>query len=580
MSATTNNLPKVPTGIEGLDDITGGGLPRGRSTLLCGGAGTGKTLLAFEFLVRGASLFNEPGVFVAFEESAAELGANVASFGFDVAGLMAKNQLEIDHIYFEHSHVSGVFDLDGLFIRLDMALKKVNAKRVVLDSIDVLFLALANPVLVREEMRRLVHWLKARGLTSVITAESGEKYLTRDGMEEYVSDCVILLENRITYHAATRLLRVVKYRGSAHGTNEYPFLIGEKGISVLPITALMVDLPSSCERVSSGIVRLDTMLGGSGYYRDSMVLVSGPPGSGKSSLAAEFARAACARGERCLYFLMEESSQQVVRNMQSIGINLQPGIDQGLLHFVMTRPTLYGLEIHLAKIEQAINNYKPSAVVFDPITSLHIIAEPVEVEMMLVRLVNFLKAGQITGYFVSISDDIQHSASTEIGISTLIDSWVQLRDVESDGERNRLIVVLKSRGMAHSNQMREFILSERGIELLDVYTGPNGVLTGSARIAQQAREEDAVREQQAEIERRSLLLNRKRLLKDAHVAVLEEELVENEVELKRSIARTAQQKEREWKTRHAIAQSRKADEPVAQPGPASGTQADASGGTS
>jgi circadian clock protein KaiC len=479
MVIASDGLPKTPTGIPGLDDITGGGLPQGRTTLVCGGTGAGKTLLALEFLVHGAALYDEPGVFFTFEESADELCVNVASLGFDLSGMIAYRKLDIDQVCLERSPIGGVYDLDGLFIRLDTALKKVGAKRVVLDSIDMLFLALPNPVMIREEIRRLLRWLKAKEVTVIITGECVTGGLTRDGMEEYVADCVILLENRVVQQTMTRLLRIVKYRGSMHGTNEYPFLISNEGISVLPVTTLCLDLPSSSERISTGVPQLDAMLGGQGYYRDSIIMVSGPPGSGKSSIAAQFAQACCARGERCIYFLLEESTNQIVRNMRSIGIDLQVFIDNGLLQVITTRPTLHGMEMHLSLFHQAIVDFKPRSVIFDPISTLHNIEDVASLKSMVLRLVNFLKAHQITGHFVSLTEQ-GLTAPVELGLSSLIDSWVQLRNVESNGERNRVLVVLKSRGMSHSNQLREFVLSKDGIELVDVYIGPSGVLTGSA----------------------------------------------------------------------------------------------------
>lgn len=521
MPIANTDLPKAATGIEGLDDITGGGLPRNRPTLLCGGTGTGKTLIAMEFLVHGAALYDEAGIFITFEENVNELRANVASFGFDVEGLIAKKKLEIDHVSLERGEISGAYNLDGLFIRLDLALKNIHAKRVVLDSVDMLFAALPNPALIREEIHRLLRWLKERNMTVVVTGESGDNKLTRTGVEEFVADCVITLDNRVTRQATNRLLRIVKYRGSAHGTNEYPFLIGPEGISVLPVTTLALDFAISDERVSTGITRLDTMLDGKGYYRGSTIMVSGPPGSGKSSLAAAFAVAACARGERCLYFLLEEPANQLVRNMRSIGIDLQPWQDNGLLQFEVTRPTLYGLEMHLARFHRAVVAFKPSVVIFDPISTLHSIENPIALKLMLLRLANYLKSLQITTHFVSLTSQGEPIPSSETGISSMIDSWILLRDVESNGERNRVVLVLKSRGMPHSNQSREFTLSQNGIELIDVYVGASGILTGSARIVQEAQEKSIAQALQTETEHRTMALESQRKLKDARIAAIE-----------------------------------------------------------
>lgn len=562
-----DGLSKAPSGIEGLDDITGGGLPRGRSTLLCGGTGTGKTLMAMEFLVHGAVLYGEPGVFITFEESEQDLRDNIASFGFDLDGLIGQHQLMIDCVLLEPIAVSGTYDLDGLFVRLEQAIKQVDAKRVVLDSVDMLFSTLPNRLLVREELRRLLRWLKLRGLTVIITAESDNGNLTRDSVEEYVSDCVIALENRVTRQASVRLLRIVKYRGSAHGGNEYPFLIGEKGISVLPVTSLSLDLVVSQERVSTGIPRLDTMLDGKGYYRGSSIMVSGPAGSGKSSVAAKFAQATCNRGERCLYFLLEESRDQVVRNMRSIGIDLQPFVDCGLLRFMMTRPTLYGLEAHLARFHQAINEFKPSAVVFDPITILHVIEDRQANQSMLMRLVNYLRLQQITAHFVTLTAQGAILSPSEVGISSLIDSWIQLRDVESNGERNRVLLILKSRGMPHSRQLREFVMSSHGIDLVDIYTGSAGVLTGSARILQEMQEASDVRAIRNEIERRTIELASKRQLKDTRIAAIEAEFAASQAVEERLVELNKQRELYEVRASQKMFQSRQSDLDVAPDAP-------------
>src|SRR4051812_23347799 len=330
MSATNQandlQLRKARTGIEGFDEVTGGGLPAGRPAVICGSAGCGKTLFAMEFLVRGAIDFGEPGVFVAFEETEDDLIKNVRSLGFDLNDLVEKQLLAIDHIRIERSEIeeAGEFDLEGLFVRLGLAIDSIGAKRVVLDTLEALFSGFTNHAILRAELRRLFLWLKERGVTAVITAERGEGQLTRQGMEEYVSDCVILLDHRVSDQLSTRRLRIVKYRGSSHGTNEYPFLIDSDGISVIPITSLKLEFSAPNEFVSTGSAGIDAMLGGKGVYRNSTVLVSGTTGSGKSSIAAHFVSAACARGERCLYFAFEESPGQILRNMRSIGIDLEP----------------------------------------------------------------------------------------------------------------------------------------------------------------------------------------------------------------------------------------------------------------
>ena len=459
-------LPKAPTGIPGMDEITGGGLPKGRPTLVAGGAGCGKTLFAMEFLVNGATQYDEPGVFVAFEENAEELAQNVASLGFDLKKLSKQKKLIIDYVRVERSEIeeTGDYDLDGLFIRLGHAIDSIGAKRVVLDTIEVLFSALSNQGILRAELQRLFRWLKDKGVSAVITAERGDGTMTRFGLEEYVADCVILLDHRVTDQVSTRRLRIVKYRGTLHGTNEYPFLITEEGISVLPITSLGLEHQAPVERVSTGVKELDDMLGGKGYYRGSSVLLSGTAGTGKSSLSASFVDAACRRGERCLYFSFEESTSQILRNMRSIGIDLAPHVKKGLLQFQVSRPTLYGLEMHLVTIHNLIKKHKPEAIVLDPITDFFAVGSTAEVKAAITRIIDFLKTNQVTALLTSYTEDDSPNESV-VGVSSLIDTWISLRNIENNGERHRGLFILKSRGMAHSNQIRSFELTSEGIKI-------------------------------------------------------------------------------------------------------------------
>ncbi|MDZ4801005.1 MAG: circadian clock protein KaiC, partial [Bryobacteraceae bacterium] len=464
-------LPKCPTGIQGLDEITGGGLPLARPTLVCGGAGCGKTLLAAEFLVRGAVQFDEPGVFMSFEETEPELHANVASLGFDLTGLVRRKKILVDHVHIERSEFqeTGEYDLAGLFVRLGHAIDSIGAKRVVLDTLEVLFASLPNEAILRAELRRLFRWLKDKGVTAVITAERGTGQLTRHGLEEYVSDCVIVLDHRVTDQIATRHLRVVKYRGALHGTNEFPFLIGDEGISVLPITSLSLNHTVSNERIATGIPRLDAMLGGKGFFRGSSILLTGTPGTGKTIVSANFAHAAARRGERVLFFSFEESPQQIIRNLHSIGLRLEPLVKRGLLRFHSARPSLYGLEMHLATMFKEIATFKPQVVVIDPITSLMDAGTDSECKAMITRLIDFLKAGQVTSLFTSLTQGGQALQQSEASMSSLMDSWLLLQDFEGNGERNRVFYVLKARGMAHSNQIREFLISNHGIDIVDAY---------------------------------------------------------------------------------------------------------------
>ena len=533
MKSHLEPLPKTLTGIQGLDEITYGGLPQGRPTLLVGAAGSGKTMLAMEFLVRGATEFGESGVFVSFEETVKDLDANFTSRGFDLDELIAEKKLYIDHVRIERSEIeeTGEYDLEGLFIRLAHAVKTVGAKRVVLDTIEALFAGLTNTGILRAELRRLFAWLKERGLTAIITGERGDTTLTRYGLEEYVADCVIVLDNRVIDQISTRRLRIVKYRGSQHGTNEYPFLIESNGITVLPITSIGLDHEASTERISTGIERLDSMLGGKGYYRGSSILVSGTAGTGKSSLAAIFADAACQRGERALYFAFEESPSQIIRNMRSINIDIQQHLDKGLLTFHASRPTASGLETHLAQMFKIVMDLKPTVMIVDPISNLISIGNDNEVKSMLTRLVDFLKSNHITTMFTSLTTAGQSLEHTEMGMSSLMDSWIVLRDVEHMGERNREIHILKSRGMPHSNQLREFVITDQGIDLLDVYVGPAGVLTGTARVVQETKERAEAVMRDHEIESRKRELDGRRKALDAQVAALNAEIGMTEAEL-------------------------------------------------
>jgi circadian clock protein KaiC len=513
-------LQKISSGISGLDEITGGGLPKGRPTLVCGNAGCGKTLMAMEFLVRGAVEHHEPGVFMSFEENEEELASNVASLGFDLKALSARKKIVLDHVRIERGEIqeTGEYDLEGLFIRLNHAIDSIGAKRVVLDTIEGLFAALPNHSILRSELRRLFRWLKDKGVSAIITAERGDGMLTRHGLEEYVADCVILLDHRVNEQLSTRRLRVVKYRGSVHGTNEYPFLISKDGFSVLPVTSMGLDHPASSERISSGVSRLDTMLGGKGFFRGSSILVSGTAGTGKSSIAAAFVDAAARRGERSLYFAFEESQNQILRNMSSISLNLEPWVTKGLLQFHAARPSLCGLEMHLLTIYDAVKKFKPRVVVMDPVTNLISVGTEIEVRSMLTRLIDFFKTEQVTALFPSLTNG--DSSQSEVAISSLMDVWILLRNIESAGERNRGLFILKSRGMEHSNQIREVLLSNQGIGLVDVYAGPATVLTGSARIEQAGREKADVDRRKAQADRRQREIERQRGVTDAQIAVL------------------------------------------------------------
>lgn len=554
-------ISKAASGIKGLDEITGGGLPEGRPTLICGSAGSGKTMLALEFLVRGATEYAEPGVFMAFEETQEDLAKNVASLGFDLNDLIARKKLVVDYVHIEPSEIqeTGDYDLEGLFVRLQYAIDAVGAKRVVLDTLEALFSGLSNQAILRAEIRRLFRWLKDRKLTAVITGEKGDGVLTRYGLEEYVSDCVILLDNRVQDQIASRRLRIVKYRGSSHGPNEYPFLIDNEGFSVLPLSSLRLQHPAPTQRISSGIPDLDKMFGGKGYYRGSTILISGTAGSGKTSLAAHFAGATCARGEKCVYFSFEESFNQLARNMRSIGLDLKRQQAAGRLHFQAWRPTMYGLEMHLLQMHKVVEQFKPSVVIVDPITALLTGSAQADVQSVMMRFIDFMKGKQITGLLTSLTGAGSATEQTEVGISSLIDTWLLVRDLEINGERNRAIYVIKSRGMAHSNQVREFVISSSGLRLIPAYTGGGRVLTGTSRVVQEAEEAAERLNREREIERKRMSLEVKRKSMEAQIAALREQFEAEQRDIASSVTDLESAEQQSLADRDAFARSRKAN---------------------
>lgn len=557
-----NILQKTLTGIQGFDEITEGGLPTGRPTLVCGDAGCGKTLFAMEFLFRGATQFNEPGVFMSFEETGEELMVNVASLGFDLQDLTERKLISLEHVHLDRSEIeeTGEYDLEGLFIRLNLAINTIGAKRVVLDTIESLFGELSNETILRAELRRLFRWLKDKGVTVIITGERGSGQYTRHGLEEYVSDCVIMLYNHVSNLSSTRRLRILKYRGSSHGSNEYPFTIEKNGFSVLPITSIGLNYAISSERVSTGVPGLDSMLEGKGFYSGSSILVSGTAGTGKSSLAAHFTVSRCAAGERVLYFSLEEPKNQIIRNMRSIGIDMEPWVQKGLLHFHTVRPTMYSLEMHLTRMYSEIQAFKPSVVIVDPLNSFISGNDLLDTRNISLRLIDYLKMNDITGMFTSLtSTDVGNIEKTNIYISSLIDTWIFVSDVEQGGERNRVIYVLKSRGMNHSNQMREFLLTDKGIQLEDVYIGMEGVLTGSARLAQEAKEKAALTSYQEEIERKQLHLERKRKALETKVALQWAEFETEEAEVLNLIEQEKKNQEYMMLQRQRMKHHRKGD---------------------
>jgi circadian clock protein KaiC len=553
-----NGIAKCRTGIRGLDEITEGGLPRGKPTLVCGGPGCGKTVLGMEFLVSGATQYDEPGVFFAFEETPPELNQNFATMNFDVARLCAHKKLYVEHVEIKRHDIeeAGEYDLTGLFVRLQKAIDSVGAKRMVLDTVEFLFSGFRDSMILRAELRRLFQWVKERNLTTIVTAESGNGQLTRHGLEEYVADCVIALDNRVNNLNTIRHLRVVKYRGSAHGNSEYPFIITGSGFSVLPLSLQSLTHKASNQRVPSGIRALDEMLDGKGFFRASSILVSGSAGTGKSSIAAHFVHAACQRGERAVLFASEQSQDEISRNMRSIGIDLEPWVKKDLLRFYTVRTGSCGLEKHLVLMHDAITAFSPKVVVIDPISNYGSIGTADDVKSMLTRLLDMFKSRNITAMFTSLIGAGHTAEDSIVGMSSLMDTWLLLENLESNGERTRGLNIMKSHGMAHSNQIREFRLTNHGAQLVDVYVGPRGVLTGSARELQGMQDRAAVQEQQQELARKRDELNRKRQQMEAQIAGLRSEFEVEEQEVTRTLAQTEAHEKRISRERVQMGQIR------------------------
>lgn len=533
-----NGLAKEPTGIPGLDILLEGGLPAGRLTLVCGGPGTGKTVLGMQILAQGALEADEPGVFLAFEEDRDELLANMTGFGWDLASMERSGKLVVDSAGLSLAELreAGAFDLSGLFVRLQAAMDQVGARRVVIDTIESLFTAIPDVAVVRAELVRLMRWLRDRGVTAFITAPRGNGALTRYGIEEYITDCVILLDQRVAEQGTTRWMRVVKYRGSGHVNDEVPFLIGSTGFSVLPLVSLPLDYQASDRRLSTGVPTLDDMLGG-GYYEGSAVLVSGTAGSGKSSLAAHLLERTCRDGGRAAMFAFEESESVIVRNMRSIGIDLAPWLENDRLRIVSCRPGRYGLESHLVAIHKAVVDFKPSVLVLDPISGFEHLGTVERGKSMVTRVLDLVRREGVTTLMTNLVKGGGAKDQTDIGVSSIMDTWISVRDVESDGERNRAIYIIKARGMAHSNQVREFLLTPEGIQLRPVYTGPAGVLVGTARAVQEAAEESDARNRAREIERLERHLEGEQRKLEARVAALRAESEAAQDELSAQIDR-------------------------------------------
>ena len=471
VAAKNRGLEKCPTGIKGFDEITEGGIPRNRITLLSGGTGTGKTLLGIDFLISGVTKYDETGVFMSFEENGDELFEDVGSLNFDLQSLVTDKQIQLEYVVLERRDVQadGEFNLEGIFVRLELAIDSIGAKRVVLDSIDSLFAGVTDVGILRLEIKRLFRWLKNKKVTTIITGETTQGTYTRHGLEAYISDCIIFVDNRVREQISTRRMRVIKYRGSNHGTNEYPFVIDKNGLSVIPITSAGLDSPGSSERLSTGIPSLNALFNGGGYTRGSTVLVSGTAGTGKTSLGVAFAVETCSRGERCVLLSYEESPGQLIQNMTSIGFDLAPLVKSGLLLIVSTRPSFFGLEMHLLDLYKMLAEFKPQAVVIDPISSLLGQGNPLEIQSMLTRMIDALKSQSITGVFTSlVSSTEQNDTSGEIGVSSLIDTWIVVRELEETEGRRRIrgLYIVKSRGMGHSSDVHKLVMSDSGMTVI------------------------------------------------------------------------------------------------------------------
>ena len=460
-------LPKSLTGIQGLDDITYGGIPQNRPTLLVGSIGTGKTIFAMEYIINGITMFNEPGVFMTFEEQTDELQINVTSMGYNLSKLIADNKIYLEHLHIDHREIqaTGKYDIEGLFIRIEMAIEKVKAKRIVLDALDTLFIGLDSQIL-RSEIKRLFFWLKEKKVTAIITSEVGDIFLTRLGFEEVVADCVIELNNRLNNQISTRRLRIVKYRGSYHSTNEYPFMIDHKGITIFPIISEAPQIIVSNERISSGIKQIDEMLDGRGFYVGSSILVSGSAGTGKSSIAASFIKDVCEKKGTALYCAFEEAPNQIKRNMASIGIFLEPYEKSGNLHFYYSRPTLQTLELHFIAIKKLIKQINPSVVILDPITNLMIENINSDIRTMLTRFVDYLKMEQITVLLTATLtvSSLELIQSNE-GISSMVDTCIMIQEKNIIDSRRRTLYIMKSRGICNSKKEVEFIITSEGISI-------------------------------------------------------------------------------------------------------------------
>lgn len=565
-SANEDNRPKgiskAATGISGFDEITLGGLPRGRPSLIAGGAGSGKTVFAMEFIIHGATRFNEPGIFVSFEENLSELKKNFASLGYDLDKLVEEKKIYLDHIFMDRNLLleTGEYDLDAMFFRLGYLIDSIGAKRIALDTIEVLFSGLTNHAVLRSELIRLFRWLKDRGVTAVVTGEKGEKSITRFGLEEYVADCVVYLDSRVSEQITTRRLRVIKYRGSVHGPDEYPFLITRDGITIFPITSVKTNYKISRERISTGIESLDNMLGEKGFFRGSSVLLSGSAGTGKTSFAGVFVDAACRRGEKSLYIAMEETQDQICRNLESIGLDLEQWVEKGLLDFYITRPSHHGLEMHLAMIEDLLNKHSPAVAVIDPMTDFLSVGGGKEVKSLLTRLIDLMKSKGVTIILTDLIKGDVNPEKSNVYISSLIDTWILLRNEEYNGERSRGLTIIKSRGMPHSNQIREFTMSNNGITLVQPYIGPEGVFMGSARVIQEAKDKADMLVRQRSIQQKRDALEEKHREYEAKIAALQAQFNAEEKEISLAIEQAEHDLNIKKTDRKAIATVRKADE--------------------
>ena len=544
----------VSTGVKGLDDVLGGGIPQGHAMLLVGKPGTGKSILSMEYLLHGIELHKENGVYISFEESEKQIISNAASFGWKFEEMVKKNKLAISYIDMqpEQMRTVGDYDLSALILRVKGAIKKVNARRVVIDGINNLLSTFDDERIIRSDLLRLIREIKEVNATIFITGERGHDSWSKMGFEEYLADGLMHLDNRTDGNYQTREIQVVKCRGINHYTGKSPFIINSEGMSIRPLITADFDYKVLKSRVSTGIADIDNMLGGKGLYRGSTVYITGPSGAGKTSISSSFANGACSRGERALFLAFEESSDQIIRNMKSIGLSLDKWVNEKLLYFYTARATTNSLEGHLDNIMTMVREVEPTCVVLDPISAFRPIANENETKLMLIRLNDYLRARKITTVFTALSSDGEYSEHADVQLSSIADTWIVVRIMDYKGERNNVMQLMKSRGMSHSRQMKEMYFTGNGLKLQNVYQGPEGVLTGAARIGQEKYEKLKEARNVIEIDKNRKKIERKKSLLEASIEALKHEYEEELEALHAAIEEAEEQNSKIKETRKEI----------------------------